>query len=227
MTRVSWCGMNSHVCTEGSRVCATATALASIVLKRLGMRACLLFATLCASGAANAQPADPPTAGKSETLATGLAIGSVTAGAIAMYAAINNHGLSKLEDGRGQNWAFLSAGLGLLSVGPSAGHIYAGEYRHAVFTSLLRSGGFLAAGAGILALRCEAEVDVSCANDKVAAGLVALGGIAYLAGTFYDLYDSRRAVRRRNGRERNLVIAPSLVNTAQGSTLAIGLGGSF
>ena len=168
---------------------------------------------------------------KSESTATWLAIGA-TLGGFALIGA----GAQRGNDG------VMATGLTMVLVGPSAGHFYAGETGHAVKMSLLRSGGAIVAGMGLVAgfstsdpgapAPCPVE-DTTCTNkpsahdhgdNRTAERMVWLGGGVLVAATLYDLWDAHRAARRTNEKaKRAFTVAPMMMNGGGGFSL----GGAF
>ncbi len=119
------------------------------------------------------------------------------------------------EDGLLAGLVLLASGI---AIGPSLGHLYAGEIARALVGPGLRTLG-LGFGAAMLAYGVDA---VDSPNDSVAAGIVAVvfGG-ALTASAFYllgrDLFDARAAVRRHNGTEIEVAVAPSLIIDREGA----------
>ena len=193
-------------------------------------------AVLLASTAASAQPAmtapvEPTQASgaevKSESTATALAIG-MTLGGLALASAGVEH-----EDG-----TVVFGGIALMMIGPSAGHFYAGETGHGVKMTLLRTGGLLVLGAGLIETLTVADCAVtvggssSCgSHDNHSSGekLMWLGGATLVGATLYDLWDAHNAVHRANAKAaRAWTVAPSIMAGASGTRIpALTLGGSF
>jgi len=171
-------------------------------------------------------PLPPPVARpvKSEGTATMLSLGTTAAG-FALIAAAGNQG----ERGGGE-----MATIGLLSliIGPSAGHIYAGETSHAVGMSLLRGGAFVAFVVGVIKATTVTSADcveVCSSRDSGDNGatLMWVGGLTFVAATVYDIIDAPRAARRRNAKERQFMMQPIYVGTATGPAPGIGFAGKF
>jgi hypothetical protein len=165
---------------------------------------------------------------KSESTATLLAIGATTGGFLAIGMASGDH------DGGSPTLGAL--GVGLLLIGPSAGHIYAGENGHAIRASLLRSAGVLAMLVGAVTLTsvaasdCEFECSSSQRGDRRrGAWLLGIGAAVYVGTTIYDLVDAGSAARRENTRHaRAMMFAPSVVGTRSGGAApAVSLAGRF
>jgi hypothetical protein len=147
--------------------------------------------------------ADRPRAQKSETTALVLSLGTTAAGVATIALAV---------DSQDESQAIL--GLGMALVGPSLGHLYAGELGHAVLFTGLRVGG--------LALAAAALDQGGRDNETIAAIGISLAG----AATLYDLIDAPRAVDRYN-REGGLLIMPTALPTSAGPAMGMSLGGSF
>ncbi|MEO8699715.1 MAG: hypothetical protein ABI867_06710 [Kofleriaceae bacterium] len=170
---------------------------------------------------------------KSESTATLLAIGATTAGFLAIGAATDNNG-----DGNG---GLGLIGAGLLLIGPSAGHIYAGETGHAVKASLLRSAGVLAMLVGAISMTTVASDAGACPPDTLCEGgggrddksraklLLGVGAAVYIGSTIYDLVDAGAAARRENRRHaRAMMFTPTMMSTHSGRTApAVSLVGRF
>jgi cysteine-rich repeat protein len=117
--------------------------------------------------------------------------------------------------------------LGMHIIGPSVGHLYAGERRHALRFTALRVASLGAALGGLAALSAAREEDGSIqgnANAALALGGVALigaGSTGYLVFMVGDLIDAPRAARRHNRALENsqgktaFSLAPTLIPAAQ------------
>jgi hypothetical protein len=124
------------------------------------------------------------------------------------------------------------AGLGLTLIGPSAGHIYAGENGHAVKMTLLRTAGLLTFVWGAVKQTSSYDcIDYCYEDDSDNEGETAMyvGGAVFVLGTLYDLYDSGRAARRFNEKAaRQLTVGPTMMSAARGGgTPGVALSGSF
>lgn len=172
-------------------------------------------------------PAAPPPPELSTGLATGLAIGTTFVG----YAAI-------LGGAYSDNAAFVPlffGGQAIAALGPSVGHLYAGEVRHAVAFTGIRAGALLVADLGVaIALGCAIgdAIDDRSGDCGGSATLLMFGGLG-VAGVFglYDWLDAAPAVRRANqrARERAGLAALSIIPTVdrrRGST-GLSLVGAF
>lgn len=183
---------------------------------------------LAATAVASAQPAltppvEAPPEVASESSATMLAVGA-TLGGLALAAAGAEHGT---------NTAVLG-GTALMLIGPSAGHFYAGETGHGVKMTLLRTGGALVLGLGVIMSTAAADCGPGGAcstEDSHANGekMMWIGGATLLGATLYDLWDAHNAARRANERAaRRWTVAPSIMAGANGGTLpAVTIGGAF
>ncbi|MBL9019526.1 MAG: hypothetical protein JNL83_35380 [Myxococcales bacterium] len=167
---------------------------------------------------------------KSESTATLLAIGA-TLGGFALIGA----GAERGNDG------VMATGMAVVLIGPSAGHFYADETGHAVKMSLLRTGGALVLGMGLIASFNTEDVqagapcpvdDATCtttpthhhSDDRTAERMMWLGGGVLVAATLYDLWDAHRAARRTNETARRAwTIAPMVTNGGGGFSV----GGAF
>jgi len=164
-----------------------------------------------------------PTPVKSEGTATMLSLGTTAAG-FALLAAGGKSG----GDGT------MTLGLLTLLIGPSAGHIYAGETGHAVGMSLVRGAGLIAFVAGVVkatmvygASDCFDCDHYDSGNRDNAATLMWVGGLSFVAATLYDIIDAPRAARRRNAKERSYMVQPMFVQSPGGAVPAVGFGGKF
>ncbi len=148
-----------------------------------------------------------------------LAAGATGLGLLTFFAA---------ADDNNEELALVGAGLTL--IGPSAGHIYAGENGHAVKMSLLRTGGLLTFIYGAVKATAGDCIDY-CQETTNGEGEAAmyLGGAVLVVGTLYDLYDSGRAARRFNEKAaRTLTVGPTMMSSAKGGTSpGVALSGSF
>jgi hypothetical protein len=157
-------------------------------------------------------PAEPA---RSEVTATSLAIG-VTVGGFA----------TMLVGATTRSEPLALAGAAATLVGPSAGHIYAGAYGHALGMSLVRAAGVVVFAIGVSEMTVvEADGGPWPSGGSQrgnGAPLMVAGAATVLAATAYDIYDAHRAARRRNA-EVGLAVAPTLMAHGGGVALA----GSF
>lgn len=162
---------------------------------------------LVATPAASAQPRPDARAPehKSGEVATGLAIGGTLAGFGLMAAggALESESLT---------WT----GLGVALVGPSAGHIYAGEGRHALVTSSLRAGSFGMFAVGFSMSFCIFDCEDKSVSERRNGELLAFGGLGlYVATTLYDIVDAHQATRRAN--RAAAAAAPAVLTSPDGN----------
>lgn len=191
----------------------------------------LLASTVAAAQPAMTAPMEPLPAPaletKSGSTATVLAIGT-TLGGLALASAGAEHG-----DG-----TVVLGGIALMMIGPSAGHFYAGETGHGVKMSLLRTGGLVLLGVGLLTsstvaycASAEGETGNCSTGDSHATGekMMWIGGATIVGATLYDLWDARDAAHRANEKAvRSWTVAPSIMAGATGNTIpALTVGGSF
>lgn len=159
--------------------------------------------------AARAEEKEPYVAG-------GLAIASPIVGALMISETVT--------DAEG-NAAVAWAGLGVLALGPSLGHLYAGEYGHAGIATLVRG-----ACIGLLAYSFSGPPDTyeghfpthhedGYEKQRALAGIS--GAVIFASSALYDMYDAPRAARRAN--EKQVSIAP----TPMGNGYGVTVGGSF
>jgi hypothetical protein len=110
------------------------------------------------------------------------------------------------------------AAVGIASIAPSAGHIYAGAWGIAAATSLTRVAGLtlLSAGAAQFANHDDGEGGGS---------YLMAGAILWVGATIVDFVDAPFAAKRAN--RRSVVVAPTAMSTAHGMTPGLVLGGRF
>jgi hypothetical protein len=115
-------------------------------------------------------------------------------------------------------WIALGVGYASIAAGPSAGHWYAGERRHAVIWTGLRGAGIAAVIGGIY-LAFDAYDD-----DRALVPGVALAGAglaAFTIGISWDLFDAHRAARRANLRARESASSLSVSPVPGGALLTL------
>lgn len=134
-----------------------------------------------------------------------------------------------------ESGGLLLAGAGLTLVGPSAGHIYAGETSHAIKASLLRAGGVIVFTLGAIEYD-ESQYDCydyyACEESSEGEAAMWIGGLIVVGSALYDFYDSSRAVRRYNDKRRKAAyqyqFSPTMMSTRGGGyTPGVGVTGSF
>jgi len=122
------------------------------------------------------------------------------------------------------------ASLGLTLIGPSAGHIYAGEGGRALKMTLLRTAGLVTFVWGAVE-STEGDCYDYCYenNNEEAEVAMYVGGAVVLISTLYDFYDSARAATRYNEKAaRALTLGPTMMSSAKGGTSpGVALSGSF
>jgi hypothetical protein len=140
-------------------------------------------------------------------MATGLSVGTTLAG-VGLLAATSD----------GNSTAAGLVGIGLiLSIGPSAGHLYAGDYSHATFASVGRGAALAGFTLGLLGTLLDEDGD----GGSAAPALMLLGVGTYLGLTFYDWADADDAVVRVERRSRKqLALAPWVGPQQTGLVLA-------
>ncbi len=169
------------------------------------------------------RPAQDFKPAKNPGTATLLSLG-VTALGFGMF-------LSALEDDDG--WPAGWLGLGTMLVGPSAGHIYAGESGHAVKMSLLRTAGLAtlvwgAVEADSYEYDCY-DYDYYCEeDDNNGEAAMWIGGAVLVGATLYDFVDAGRSAQRANERQRRAwTVTPSIMGGPAGRSPGLALTGQF
>ena len=119
------------------------------------------------------------------------------------YAAYNTI-LDPPDAGFAVGLALLGAGM---VVGPSVGHLYAGDTTHARKMMLARA---LAFGAGYAALTCSFHGGCEAVSEAVALPVLLLSGITLPILFSYDLVDSFFVVQRTEGRPVRARVARGL-----------------
>nr|HEX4317178.1 hypothetical protein [Kofleriaceae bacterium] len=182
--------------------------------------ASLLVAVWC--GAARAQaPGEtvpdpfptPAAADKDGTTATLTALAATGTGYALVALASSHHGsLAAVGD----------LGAALAIIGPSAGHLYAGEYAHVAAMSALRSlaltviavgaidafsGDLECADAGAPAPGEDGSCGANNSNHGTAIALVGVSG--FVVATAYDLWDAHRAAERSNAKRGSIAVLPT------------------
>ncbi len=178
-----------------------------------------IVAILAAASTAHADDTRSPNA------ALALSAGTTIAG----YVMVAESPMEWFGRGNGAGAQVLGyGGAALAAIGPSAGQIYAGEYRHAAVFSIVRGAAFVGVA---YALSCGRGDDlfgnpdtgtgarITDCSGPDALGLI--GGTVLVGLTVYDVIDAPRAVHRREASD--LAIAPILAPGAVG----VGIAGSF
>jgi len=179
------------------------------------MIAIALAAVVTASTTAHADDDQP----RSPETATWLSTGSTIAGWALIggaFATFDPNGAHSFQHDRA-TWLLGTSGALLAIVGPSAGHIYAGEYGHAAGFSVAR---LLLGGAGTFAV-------AACALGGDCK-LAPIGAIAIGALTIYDLHDAPAAARRYDAAHDELQVVPLIMrDAASHEALGAGIVGTF
>lgn len=143
-------------------------------------------------------------------------------------------GLSMIEYGHGQTQSYGVAALAAgLALGPSAGHVYTGDYARAAGLAALRA---LALSAGTLAVLsqvvggdCEDGPPGSCGSSPAiqALGFALLLSAPVLA--IYDIADAPAAARRANARHgiAALNVLPTVMGNGPAAGRGLALAGQF
>lgn len=170
----------------------------------------------------------PPRAETSEAAATGLALGVTAAGYLLAFSGAAERAHSGVVGG---------AVGAMIVVGPSAGHIYAGETRHALGMTALRGVGVTTFAVGLFMGLAVGDSDTCCSSSEhhdgnhhtAAIGTMAAGAALFIGGTVYDLWDAHRAAARANERAaaRALAIVPVLSRGSQGASAGLALTGNW
>ncbi len=185
--------------------------------------AVLIFIGASGPSPARAQPASPQAAPalahRSPWVASGLAFGATVGGwAIGAVAGDADQDASSTLGRLGLGLSFAVS-----AIGPSAGHLYAGEGAHALRWSLIRAGGLGVGVAGVALAVRGYDRDRGYAFPSAVAGALGLG--VYAAGLGWDLYDAHRATARANRRAAapvSVIVTPML-----GSGSGLQLSGTF
>jgi hypothetical protein len=139
---------------------------------------------------------------KSGAAATGLAIGG-TLGGFALIA------LGGSQESEPLAWT----GVALATVGPAAGHFYAGETGHGLVTSSVRAAGITAFAVGFEMSFCLFECEQT--EERRQGELLALAGLGvYAAATIYDVVDAHQAAGRAN--QRRAAATAAVLTTPNG-----------
>jgi len=177
-----------------------------MTLTSVRLATALLVAALPAT--ARAEPVDD-TSTADPTIALGLALAGTAAGATALYA------------GSAADSATIGlTGIGLLVIGPSLGHFYAGEPGRAVRHAAVRAGAVAVMGAGLLVAWSSPcafgpENDDHCprARDGIGVGVMAAGALLGAGSVVYSVIDAPRAAHRTS-----TILAPAPLVAPGGST---------
>ena len=166
-----------------------------------------LFATPAEKDSADAQPYSASGAVTWSVFGTGVGLG------ILAVAGTDDSGV------------MVGAGLMGLTLGPSAGHMYTGDWKRVLLGSGLRATGLTAAIFGYASM-----IDESCYGEclRPRAALLIGGLAAFAGGTLYSIIDSGYSARRANRAERRLQLTPAPITGPDRSTgMGMMLGGTF
>lgn len=154
---------------------------------------------------------------KSGAVATGLAIGG-TLGGFALAAAAGD------QESEALGWV----ALGVVTIGPAAGHFYAGEIGHGVTTSAIRAGAAAAFVTGFNMSFCLFECADRSVDQRRVGTVLAWAGVGiYTASIIYDVVDAHQAADRAN-RQYATAAAPAMLTTPDGGHApGMVLAGSF
>jgi hypothetical protein len=160
---------------------------------------------------------DAPPAPKRADIALGLSLAGTAAGAVALFAAST--------DGAADTAPIAVTGIGLLVLGPSLGHLYAGETGRALRHAAVRAGAVAVMGAGLLVAWSSPcafgpENDDHCPNarDRIGVGIIAAGAALGVGSIVYSIIDAPRAADRSNRAQPALAITPVPVISPNRST---------
>lgn len=118
-------------------------------------------------------------------------------------------------------------GLATLTAGPSAGHFYAGDLKHAAIfsgTRLALAGIFFA---GFSAAK-NGALEADAVKNVTGGALMAISGVGIVSFALYDVADSPFSVKRDKESIFSFRVAPSpIANVGQGITPGMTLRASF
>ena len=160
---------------------------------------------------------------KSPWIAFGLSAATTVVGGYILAVLPTN---GEHSDAYKATWA--TVGLGMMTVGPSMGHVYAGDNKRAALMTGLRAlaiaGAALSAPHVDLCVGCWREHGSEPEPDNDVAGAVMAASVLTFIGTsIFELYDAPAAARRANARHREMMFAPMVSGGSYGAVL----GGSF
>ena len=147
-------------------------------------------------------------------------------------------GVAALDSGRGlshdeanANAALGMTGWAFATIGPSAGHFYAGGYVHGALTTLGRVGATVGVGAGLVTMFefCSASESTHCAHQDEPLGYAIIGASValYVGLTAYDLIDAPAAARRANQRDAQISVMPTMIRGSRDDAPGLALTGTF
>jgi hypothetical protein len=164
--------------------------------------------------------------------AVGLSLGATLAsyGALFLGAQLASSGDSAPS---AIGFGVMALGFSGTIVGPSLGHLYAGDKKHALLTTGLRlaTGGLFASSLGVFvsdANSCVLDFDEPKAICGPARVLTDASFVALVGLGVYDIIDAARAPKRASkAKERSISLAPAILPTAGGPQVSLAIGGSF
>lgn len=121
-------------------------------------------------------------------------------------------------------------GLATVAVGPSFGHIYAGETGHALAHSAVRVGSMGAMLAGVLwdFADCFSLYGASCDRSAGPVILFTSGVVVGASSAIYSIFDASRAAQRHNARAQRFALAAApLAGPDHSSGFGLHLSGKF
>jgi len=183
----------------------------------------VLASRVAAAQPSTVAPAPPPTPKfKNPPIAVGMSLGA-TFGGLVFFAALSN----AIDDDAWRDAALVCVGASV-AVGPSAGHLYAGEYGHSAVTSVIRGAAFGAFAYGVAKWAETLDSDDFSRDDDNSEAYM-LGGLGvWGALTLYDFIDGPSALRRANRRAAaHVTVAPTVVSAGGTRAPGLVLGGSF
>lgn len=169
-----------------------------------------LLSSLFLLAASPAFAGSPSDSDRSPAVAVALATTPLVLGSGLLVAA------ARVDDERLANtlgWT----GVGVLVVGPSAGHVYTGHAKQGMLTMFLRGGGL-----GAFALGATMS---SLGGDVLVGGaLMTGGGIAVIGATVYDVFDAAPSAQRHNAR---VAVTPTVLSSPSGPVSGLALSAQF
>jgi hypothetical protein len=121
-------------------------------------------------------------------------------------------------------------GSGLLVLGPSAGHVYTGDYQRAAIMSGVRAAAF---GGSLLGLSIQNDGFLNQNGGKAALGntMLTTSTIALISLAFFDIVDAPFSIERLTRKRKEgftLKLGPAPVTSPDGTTaLGLAAAGSF
>jgi hypothetical protein len=179
---------------------------------RLAFPALFTAALLTTATSARAEPASDL---RSPGAAAGIAAGAAIIGTGVTLAGIGD-------------WDTAYVGLGILTVGPSLGHVYAGAPGRGLVSMALRGAGAIAFAEGVRSLDVEiCGPDHDCSTEDEDEGntsLIWLGAAVIVGTTLFDIAGSAGAAAEHN---RRLQLTPTVLPSSSGPVGGMALAGTF